>query len=76
MIRTLESINEKGLARLLDRIDSRSLESAIGLEILCDFLDKTLEGNLSDEEFGASPVAFDISDGNSYIASVNESRPT
>jgi hypothetical protein len=40
------------LSRLLEGHDSARLESEVGLEILCNFTDETLEGELSDEELG------------------------
>ena len=48
----LEETDKVGLAGLLEGHDGRGLESEISLEVLGDFTDKTLEGQLADEELG------------------------
>ena len=45
-----EETDQVGLASLLKGHDSRALEAEIGLEVLGDFTDKALEGQLADEE--------------------------
>ena len=44
--------DEVSLGRLLESHDGRALESEIGLEVLGNLTDETLEGELSDEELG------------------------
>lgn len=46
----LEEGDEVGLGRLLEREDGGGLESQVGLEVLGDLTDQTLEGELSDQE--------------------------
>ena len=53
----LEQGNEVGFGRLLESHDGGRLESEVGLEVLSDFTDQTLEGELSDEELGRSGVS-------------------
>ena len=43
----LEESHEVGLAGLLQRHDSRALETEIGLEVLCNLSYETLEGELA-----------------------------
>lgn len=40
--------------------DGRRLETKIGLEVLSDFTDKTLEGQLADQELGGLLVTTDL----------------
>jgi hypothetical protein len=44
--------DEVGLGCFLESGDGRRLESEVGLEVLSDFSDESLEGELSDEELG------------------------
>ena len=53
----LEQGNEVGFGGLLESHDGGRLESEVGLEVLSDFTDQTLEGELSDEELGRSGVS-------------------
>ena len=46
----LEESNEVGLGSLLQGKDGRSLETKVALEVLRNLADKTLEGELADEE--------------------------
>jgi len=66
----LKERNEVGLNRLLKSTDGRRLESQVGLEILGDFTDQTLEGELSDEELSRLLVATDFteSDGTGLVS--------
>jgi histone H3 len=48
----LEERDEVGLGRLLEGEDGRRLEAEVGLEVLGDLTDETLEGELADEELG------------------------
>ena len=58
----LEETDKVGLAGLLQGHDSRGLESEISLEVLGDFSDKTLEGQLADEELGRFLVSPDLTE--------------
>ena len=59
-IGVLKERDEVGLNRLLKSADGRGLEAEVGLEILSDFTDETLEGELSDQELGGLLVATDL----------------
>ena len=59
----LEEANEVGLGGLLEGKDGRSLEAEVGLEVLRDLADETLEGKLADEEVGRLLVATDLTEG-------------
>ena len=61
----LEESDEVGLGSLLEGHDGARLEAEIGLEVLGDFPDKTLEGQLADEELSRLLVATDLTKGNS-----------
>ena len=56
----LEKTDQVGLASLLQGHDSRALEAQIRLEVLGDFTDQALEGQLADEKFGALLVTADL----------------
>ena len=58
----LEETDQVSLAGLLKGHDRRALEAQIGLEILSDFTDKTLEWQLADEELGALLVTTDLTE--------------
>ena len=60
----LEKSDEVSLAGLLESHDGRALEPQVGLEVLGDLSDKTLEGQLADEELGGLLVPPDLSEGN------------
>jgi hypothetical protein len=57
-----EEGNEVGFDGLLKRTDSRALEAEVGFEVLSDFTDKTLEGQLSDQKFGRLLVATNLTE--------------
>ena len=59
----LEEANEVGLGGLLEGKDGRSLEAEVGLEVLTDLADETLEGQLADEEVGRLLVTTDLTEG-------------
>jgi hypothetical protein len=65
-----EKANEVGFGGLLEGEDGRALEAKVGLEILGDFTDEALEGELADEELGGLLVAADLteSDGTRAVA--------
>lgn len=66
----LEEGDEVGLNGLLERTDGGALEAEVGLEVLGDLTNKTLEGQLADEELGGLLVATDLteSDGTRLVA--------
>ena len=57
----LEETDQVGLASLLKGHDGGALESQIGLEVLGDFTDQTLEWQFPDEQLGALLVPSDFS---------------
>ena len=61
-VRVFEEPDEVGLGSLLEGHDGRGLEPEIGLEVLGDFTDQALEGQLADEEFGALLVTTDLTE--------------
>lgn len=58
----LEKSNQVSFASLLQSHNSWALEPQVGLEILGDFTDETLEGEFPDEEFSALLVPTDFSE--------------
>jgi len=58
----LEQANQVSLSGLLEGQDSRALEAEIGLEVLSDFSDQALEGQLADEQLRALLVATDLAE--------------
>lgn len=56
----LEETNQVSLRGLLEGSDGRALEAEIGLELLRDFTDEALEGELADEQVGRLLVATDF----------------
>jgi hypothetical protein len=64
-IGVLKQTDEVCLRRFLQSSDGRALESKISLEILCDFTNKSLEGQLADEQLGGFLVPTNFSQGNS-----------
>ena len=58
----LEETDEVSLRRLLEGHDGGALEAEIGLEILSDLTDETLEGELADEELGGFLVSPDLTE--------------
>ena len=58
-----EETDEVSFAGFLEGHDGRALESEIGLEVLSNFTNKTLERQLADEELGALLVSSDFSQG-------------
>jgi hypothetical protein len=59
----LEEGDEVGLDGLLERTDGGALEAEVGLEVLRNLTDQTLEGELADEELGRLLVATDLTEG-------------
>ena len=58
----LEEGDEVSLDGLLESADGGALEAEVGLEVLCDLTDETLEGELADEELGRLLVATDLTE--------------
>ena len=58
-----EQGDEVSLRGFLKGHNSRRLESQVGLEVLGDFSDQSLEGQLSDQELGRLLVLSDFSEG-------------
>ena len=56
----LEESDEVSLGRLLQSHDGGTLEAEIGLEVLGDLADETLEGELADEKLGRLLVTPDL----------------
>ena len=55
--------DQVSLGGLLEGHDGRGLEPEVGLEVLGDFTDQTLEGQLADEELCALLVTADLTEG-------------
>jgi hypothetical protein len=56
----LEKTNKVSLGRLLKSEHGGTLEAEVGLEILSDLTDKSLEGKLADEKLGGLLVTTDL----------------
>ena len=61
----LKETNQVGLASLLQSHNSAGLESEISLEVLGDFSDQTLEGQLADQKLCGFLVTSDLTESNS-----------
>jgi hypothetical protein len=61
----LEEADEVGLACLLQGHDGRALETQVGLEVLSDLTDETLEGKLANQQLCALLVTSDLTQGDS-----------
>jgi len=66
----LEETDQVSLGGLLQSHDGGRLESEIGLEVLGDFTDQSLEGQLADQQLGRLLVSTDLtkSDGTGTVA--------
>ena len=58
----LEQTNQVGFAGFLQGHDGGALEAQVGLEVLGDFTDQALEGQLADQQLGALLVATDLTE--------------
>ena len=58
----LEQADQVSLASLLQGHDGRALEAQIGLEVLGDLTDQTLEWQLADQELGGLLVTTDLTE--------------
>jgi hypothetical protein len=65
----LEEGDEVSLDRLLESSDGRRLEAEVGLEVLSDLTDETLEGELADQKLSGLLVTTDLteSDGSRLV---------
>jgi hypothetical protein len=61
---TLEQGDKVSLNGFLESTDGRRLEPEIGLEVLGNFPDETLEGELADQELSRFLVTTDFTEGN------------
>ena len=58
----LEETHQVSLAGLLQSHDGGALEAQVGLEVLGDLADQTLEGQLADQQLGALLVTTDLTE--------------
>ena len=58
-----EKGNKVSLDRLLESTDSGRLEAEVRLEVLCNFTDQTLEGQLPNQQLGGLLVPTDLTEG-------------
>ena len=58
----LKKRDEVSLNGLLKSTDGRALEAKVRLEVLSDFTDETLEGELADQELGGLLVTTDLTE--------------
>ena len=58
----LEETDQVSLASLLQGHDGGALEAQIGLEVLGDFADQALEGQLADQQLGGLLVTTDLTE--------------
>ncbi|KAE9544943.1 hypothetical protein AGLY_000486 [Aphis glycines] len=58
-----EKTDQVRFARLLQRHDGRALETQVGLEVLGDLTDQTLERQFADQQFGTLLVTTDFTEG-------------
>ena len=63
--------DEVGLDGLLEGTDGRGLEAEVGLEVLGDLTDQTLEGKLADQEIGSLLVATDLTESDGTLRDVS-----
>jgi histone H3 len=61
----LEQTNQVGLSSFLEGKNGRSLEAKIGLEVLGNLTDKTLERELADEQVGRLLVTTNLTESDS-----------
>jgi histone H3 len=70
----LEEGDEVSLNGLLESTDGGGLEAEVGLEILGDLTDETLEGELADQELGGLLVTTDLTESDGTCLSMLETR--
>jgi hypothetical protein len=67
-VSVLEQANKVGFGSLLESKNGRGLETKIGLEVLGNLTDQSLEGGLTDEQIGTLLVLADFAKSNSSRA--------
>jgi histone H3 len=65
VVKATHERNEVSLRGLLESEDSRRLEAEVGLEVLGNLTDETLEGELADQELSRLLVATDLTESDS-----------
>jgi histone H3 len=70
----LEEGDEVSLNGLLKSTDGGGLEAEVGLEILSNLTDETLEGELADQELGGLLVTTDLTESDGTYSSTLETR--
>ena len=70
----LEQRDEVGLNGLLEGADGGALEAQVGLEVLSNLTDKTLEGQLADEELSGLLVATDLTESDGTLEDVRRAK--
>ena len=65
-----EEGDEVGLNGLLESTDGGGLETEVRLEVLSNFTDQTLEGELADQELGGLLVATDFTESDGTLESM------
>jgi len=68
----LEERDEVSLNGLLESTDGRGLEAEIGLEVLGDLADQTLEGELADQKLSGLLVATDLTESDGTLMDVRK----
>ena len=63
-----EEGDEVGLNGLLESTDGGGLETEVRLEVLSNFTDQTLEGELADQELGRLLVATDFTESDGTLS--------
>jgi len=61
-VSVLKERHEVGLSGLLESHDGRGLETQVGLEILSDLTNETLEGELADQKLGRFLITSDFTE--------------
>lgn len=65
-----EEGDEVGLDGLLERTNGRALEAEVALEVLGDFTDQALEGELADEKLSRLLVTTDLTESDGTLGSM------
>lgn len=68
----LKERDEVGLNGLLKSTDGRGLEAKVGLEVLSNFTDQTLEGELADQKLSGLLVATDLTESDGTLMDVRK----
>ncbi len=68
----LKERDKVGLNGLLKSTDGRGLEAEVGLEVLSNFTDQTLEGELADQKLSGLLVATDLTESDGTLMDVRK----